>query len=106
MKCPALIAAVILSLIFGLSNASLAQTLTDQAIVGTMGAGALYGASSALKPPMSTIEVIMKLQKEGYTNLDIVSEYPMKFDATSPAGMPVMLSIEPKSGKILSALPR
>jgi hypothetical protein len=106
MKRLLLVGVAMLSSIFGLSGASLAQTLADQAIVGTVGVGALYGASSALKPPMSSTEVINKLQKEGYTNVIALPGYPMYVEATSPAGVPVSLSIEPKTGKVLSALPK
>lgn len=80
-----------------------AQFLLDQAISGAVGAGTELG-SATTAPDQATI--ISDLEKQGYAYIAPVPDKPSQFTAQSPGGIPVILTIEPRTGRIINAMPR
>jgi hypothetical protein len=98
----------IIALAFGLtaipSGHAHAQLLLDQAVNGAFGGGAELGAAAHSSIDPAT--VLRNLQQQGYSNIVASPTDPLQYTATAPQGVPVTLTIEPRTGKILSALPQ
>ena len=84
-----------------LTHGAQAQLL-DQVIAGSVGTGTELSAVSQHATP----EMIMKrLEIQGYKNITPSPNNPSQLLATTPTGMDVTLTVEPKTGQILSATP-
>jgi hypothetical protein len=85
-----------------------AQTLGDTAIgMGAVGAATEFGVLSA--PPVANGVLTDKLARQGYSNFTVPHlepGQPLSFNATSPAGTPVQLTVDPRTGNIVSAIPQ
>ncbi len=85
-----------------------AQGLIDSTMGMSMGAGNELSSAAKAPPPPSMI--INGLERQGFTNISDLAPtpmgQPMQATATSPAGIPVNLMIDPVTGKLLSATPR
>ena len=61
---------------------------------------------SALQPNTPQSMVINRLKMQGYTDIAASPTDPRQYTATSSAGIPLNLTIEPRSGQVISAAPR
>jgi hypothetical protein len=106
MKNGYAIVALLTSLMIG--HSAHAQLMIDQAMGSAIGGATELG--SIPKTAMSPDSILYNLQKQGYTNISVITPTtigtPTQVTATSPAGIPVNLTIDPVTGKVLSALPQ
>jgi hypothetical protein len=79
-----------------------AQLLTDQAVVGAVGAasaGALYGAAKEINKPGDPILPI--LQNQGYLSVSRDPSSPARYMAIDPRDGPVILTVDPATGRVI-----
>ena len=84
-----------------------AQGLVDTAVGAAVGSASEFGVLSA--PPIPTSVITNNLKQQGYTNFTVPAfqpGMPYEFTATSPAGTPVAISVDPRTGGIISAVPQ
>ncbi|MDX9690688.1 MAG: hypothetical protein RBT70_09575 [Alphaproteobacteria bacterium] len=79
-----------------------AQTLMEQGVVGSIGAGALYGASRGLRNPADGDPIAKQLEQQGFANVTPVPTNPSLYRAFFPAKGPVLIKVDPATGKVLS----
>jgi hypothetical protein len=79
-----------------------AQTLMEQGVVGSVGMGALYGASKGLRNPADSDPIAKKLEQQGFTNVKPVPSKPSQYTGFFPAKGPVVIKVNPTTGKVLS----
>ncbi len=87
-------------------ESSMAQGLAEQGVVGTVGAGALYGATKSLNKPRVDPAVDAMLRQQGYTNVSAASSSDSQYMAIDPNRGPVLITLDPATNQILSAVPR
>jgi hypothetical protein len=82
-----------------------AQTLTEQGLVGTVSVGAAYETAKSLKPSGNeAVETF--LQKQGYMNIAAVPSAPSQYTAFDPNQGPVLLTVDPTTGQVISVVPK
>jgi len=86
------------------SNNVSAQLLLDQTLSNSVGMGTELG--SAAQGPLSADAVSRRLQQQGYSNVSVSPTNPQRYTAISPAGIPVILTVEPRTGQVLLASPQ
>lgn len=96
---------------FGLTITA-AQNASAQALIDSaMGIAASSDSDLKIfKAPPPTSMILNELHRQGFTDVSDLAPTPigspMKATATSPAGTPVDLIIDPMTGKLLSTTPR
>jgi hypothetical protein len=99
--------------VFVLGATIWAHTVSAQALIDSamgLSAGSDSELSNAAKAPPPTSMIMNGLERQGFTNISELAPtpigQPMHATAVNPAGMPVDLIIDPKTGKLVSATPR
>lgn len=98
--------AVCLAFALIFSASAHAQSLMESAVAGSVGMGALYGATKKFNGSSDAIVVVELLQRQGYTNISPVASSSAQYMAFHPTTGPVLLTVEPSTGQVLSAMPR
>jgi len=88
------------------SGGAVAQSLVEQGMAGAVGAGALYGATQTFNPSGEDKEILIGLQQQGYSNIVAVPSVPSQYTAFHPSAGPVLVTLDPSTGQILSVSPR
>jgi hypothetical protein len=83
-----------------------AQSLMEQGMAGTVGMGALYGATRTLKGAGGDQEIMTSLQQQGYTNVAAVASSETQYTAFHQTHGPVVLNVDPKTKQVISVMPR
>jgi hypothetical protein len=84
-----------------------AQFLSEQAVVGATGAasvGAVYGAAKAVNKPADPN--VQLLQNQGYISVVADPSSPSQYRAFDPRQGPVLLTIDPSTGQVISVTPQ
>ena len=81
-----------------------AQLMLDQALGSSVGGATELGAVA--RPSVDQETVVKRLQQQGYTNIVVSPSNPHQFTANSPDGFPLLLTVEARTGQILSAQPQ
>ncbi len=82
-----------------------AQSLMESSVAGSIGMGALYGATKTFNSESDDV-VTANLQRQGYTNISPVPSSPSQYSAFVPNLGPVLVTVEPKTGQVLSVMPK
>ncbi len=88
------------------SGVAVAQSLSEQGVVGGLGMGALYGATKSVGKSDVEPDILQALEQMGYTNISPVASTPSQYTAFHPSQGPVLLTVNEATGKLVSAVPR
>jgi hypothetical protein len=103
MKPSTLIAAILLFLVSGLSNDVRAQELLGQSMLGVGVAGSMAGAAMGVQ---SSLAIMQRIKAQGYENIKVVPTNTNQYTATHPDIGNVLITVEPHTGQIISAMPQ
>ena len=105
MKKPVFIfTALAVSLIVIRSGDAQAQLLLDQFMSSSTGAKTETGSLG--HGALSSDAIMQRIQQQGYSDIKVSPTNPQQYTATSPAGTPVLLSIEPATGQVIGVAPQ
>ncbi len=97
-------AAVLTILGFAFFSGAAQAQLADEASALALGANLELG--SVARAPASPDAIKANLQTQGYSNITVSPNDPSQYTAVAPGGIPVLLSVDKVTGKVISAVPQ